>query len=384
MDPNTNQNPNNQTSASTPEGINPQPAPASETPVSAWETPAPEAQPTPQPVAAPEPALQAKDSIVEDSAKKPASRKATITLVVILVILLAAAGIGFGVWSAINTNQKPAPVQPTEPTTPTNEPSDEPTADVTEEVELTDANIIKDLDQKIAYLHIISDITPIFKTILGHNELSLYRQNPLGEDYRQFVTERSLSGQYRPVSSEELAVLKTNYPDYEFDGWNQGGRYTEVIDADTYANRYLDLFGKEPDYDNRPTDPCRPHFQYDKTTNLIFERTNGCGEGVSATVTYFSKNKYTTTGENVYAYINAVAVDYGTGNIYCSASEIGWGDDSQPCGTTTTIDYANYQTDTYETFKEYGDRTTYRFTFKKADNGTYYFDKVEKIENIND
>ena len=150
MEPNTNQDPNNQTSAPTPEGINPQAAPAPETPAPASEAPAP--QPAPQSIAESEPTLQAKDSVVEDSTKKPTNKKTTIILVVILVILLAAAGIGFGVWNAINANQKTAPA-PAQPVAPTDEPSDEPTADVTEEVELTNANIIKDLDQKIAYLH---------------------------------------------------------------------------------------------------------------------------------------------------------------------------------------------------------------------------------------
>ncbi|MBR3180223.1 hypothetical protein IKF57_01690 [Candidatus Saccharibacteria bacterium] len=371
MDPNTNQNPNNQTPASMPEGINPQPTPASETPVSAWETPAPEVQPTPQPVVAPEPALQAKDSIVEDHAKKPASRKTTITLVVILVILLAAAGIGFGVWSAINANQKPAPVQPTEPTTPT----DEPTADVTEEVELTDANIIKDLDQKIAYLNFTNEITPTFKTYRGHPETRLYKENPLSESYKQSVVSSSLIEQYRTATADELAALRTDYPNFNFTD------YTQVVDADAFSNRYLDLFGSKLNRDIAiEVDETCPS-QYDKTTNLYFDPPLGCGGGTSAVETYFSKNKYTIANDDVYVYVNAVTVDYDTGNVYCSAM-YWWGEGApEPCGTINPTDY---QTATYETFKEYGDRTTYRFTFKKADNGTYYFDKVEKIENIND
>ena len=344
------------------------------------EQPMPPEVPTSQPL--PEqsqPAFQNQDSVVGDNSKKP-SKKTTIVLVIILAILVIA-GIGFGIWMAINGNQKPAenpPVTPVEPSEEEKPSEEEPSEEesTVEEVELTDANIIKDLDQKIAYLHIIDDAAPTFETMRGHNESPLYRQNPLSEDYKQFVTEISLTGQYRPANNEEIAVLKANYPDYDFDSWNQPGTYTEVIDGNAYASRYTDLFGKEPDYDIVPIDPCRPSFQYDKTTNLMFEKPNGCGDGASATVTYFSKNKYTTTGENVYVYTNAVTVDYETGNVYCSAM-YWWGESApESCGTINPTDYP---TATYETFKEYGDRTTYRFTFKKALDGTYYFDKVEKV-----
>lgn len=382
MEPNTNQDPNNQTPAPTPEGINSQPVPAPEAPAPASEAPAPqpapEAQPAPQSIAESEPTLQAKDSVIEDSTKKPTNKKTTIILVVILVILLAAAGIGFGVWNAINANQKPAPA-PAQPVTPTDEPSDGPTADVTEEVELTDANIIKDLDQKIAYLHIINDVAPTFVTTYGHPEDRLYSEDPLTEKYKQFVTQTSLEDQYRKITPSELATLETNYPNYDFASWNNENElFTKVIDADVFANRYLDLFGEKLDRSvSIEIDGTCPS-QYDETTNLYFQPPFGCGSGVSAFRTYFSKVKYTTTGENAYVYVNAVTVDYETGNIYCTT--IDWWshryDAPQPCGTTTN---SNGASDTYETFKEYGDRTTYRFVFKKADNGTYYFDKVEKV-----
>ena len=134
----------------------------------------PESEPKPVPQPEPEESKPTPVSQSEPTPQKPAKKPKGLIALVIIFALLAATGIGFGVWGVIIANQKPTTPEestsqttdkPAEPTAPT-----EPTTDVVEEVELTDANIIKDLDQKIAYLHIINDITPTFETMRGRSE----------------------------------------------------------------------------------------------------------------------------------------------------------------------------------------------------------------------
>ena len=300
---------------------------------------------------------------------------------VIILAILVVAGIGFGIWMAISGNQKPAenpPVTPVEPSEEEEEPSeDEP---ITEEVELTDANIIKELDEKIAVLHggyNLKNLTaPTIVIAHGlHQEIPLYIDGNLSNAAKLANIALALqnSNLATSVTPSIASSIASNFPDLSFT-YNTSLETTQqmlegnIFAKDVFESKYHDVFGGELVYENSRY--C-PQVYYDDSGYYFMDYA--CG-GTDPSTTYFYKNRYTTDGDNVYVYINAGLIDE-KNKIHCDVDT----NEESICGTleddTTdfTIDSTNYNQ-----FAEY------RFTFKKADNGTYYFDKVEKIEKTND
>ncbi|MDO4752628.1 MAG: hypothetical protein Q4A36_00070 [Candidatus Saccharibacteria bacterium] len=371
-----------ETSESQPE-VAPQVKPESETetePKSEHQSvPQPESKPESEPKPAPQPEPEeSKPTPVpqsEPTPQKPAKKPKGLIALVIIFALLAAAGIGFGIWGVIITIQKPTtPEQPTsqttdEPTEPTKPSNPEP---IVTETEITDAYVLRDLDSKLATLHFTENTNSTI--ILGPSlflEGGLYSEDGVSELYKISVINAQLNDHknlYRSPNQEELASLMTNLsgkiPKFAIPDSSSNSGW-EVVDANTFIAKYLEVFGNEPNLRivNDETSKC-PLLRYDSITNLLYQYP-GCG-GTSPLERYYYKNRYTADSDNAYVYINAGIVDLDTLKIYCEINT------SSPCGDYNggdfTIDASNHNK-----FAEY------RFVFKKADNGTYYFDKVEKV-----
>ena len=339
----------------------------------------PEDEPVSEPKSAPQPGSEEPKPTSapqsEPTPQKPAKKPKGLIALVIIFALLAATGIGFGVWGVIIANQKPTtPEQPTsqttdEPTEPTEPSNPEP---IVTETEITDAYVLRDLDSKLATLHFTENTNSTI--ILGpglFSEGGLYSEDGISELYKISVINAQLNDHkylYRSPNQEELASLMTNLsgkiPKFAIPDSSSNSGW-EVVDANTFIAKYLEVFGNEPNLRivNDETSKC-PLLRYDSTTNLLYQYP-GCG-GTSPLKRYYYKNRYTADSDNAYVYINAGIVDLDTSKIYCEINT------SSPCddynGGDFTIDASNHNQ-----FAEY------RFVFKKADNGTYYFDKVEKV-----
>lgn len=345
--------------------------------------PQPESKPESEPKSAPQPEPEeSKPTPVpqpEPTPQKPAKKPKGLIALVIIFALLAATGIGFGVWGVIIANQKPTtPEESTSQTTdkpaePTE--STEPTTDVTQEIELTDVNIIKDLNEKVvlltgtAYENDLQSPTIVTKDGT-HPEFSLYLNGDYSNAAKIVYTMYALPTSSQVYVTDAMAnTFISNLPETEKKGWTvsdllkniQGLTFTKK----SIDDKYYDLFGTEPSLDGSYNCP-KPYYD----NSGYYFAVSMCG-GTSPLDAYYYKNRYTTDGDHAYVYINAGVLDRQFSKIYCEIVPQG-GTDIAPCdtynGTSFTIDATNH-----DKFAEY------RFVFKKADNGTYYFDKVEKV-----
>ena len=104
----------------------------------------------------------------------------------------------------------------------------------------------------------------------------------------------------------------------------------------------------------------------------FIDPNSGCG-GTSSATNYYYKNAYTTDGDHAYVYVSASTLSEADLNIYCDIMLYGSGEKPEVCGAFSDVDEFTLDASNYKDFAQY------RFVFKKAANGTYYFEKVEKL-----
>ena len=301
---------------------------------------------------------------------KPKNHKATIwALSILAIIALAAAGVFAYLYF---TNQNPTPETVVK--------NDEDTPEPTEEVEITDTYTLRDLDEKIAILHDTSETGPTIGkgTVVGgysDNILNMYKNgylDPLSIQVAYVIN--AIKPQFRHLNAAEReAVISMVQPEYREELQNV---ILWGIDGDLVASKYQDVFGKE--LARETSDNCYT-YKYDSTYDFYYQNPiGGCG-GTSPYKTSHYKNKYTVAGNNAYVYMYVALSDAETNNVYCDVAFLNTSgpfdlsSDAKVCAPlpadgSFTLNESNYQ-----------DFTEYRFVFNKADNGTYYFEKVEKL-----
>ena len=306
----------------------------------------------------------------EASKNEPAqSKPKKLIILVVIFAILAAISIGFGIWGIINVNQKPTPI----PVAPTNPEPIEPA--VNEEVELTDNYIVKDLNEKLAALHHTNLLDSPMVTRAyedGGNYDMIYElyNGTLSENAKIFTVYSYLKDQFKAPSIDTENTIIAKYPNNYDKTDFENGRLM-VIDANTFASGYHALFGNSLNLSSINDTTLCPRHRYDDSLGLIITDVR-CG-GTGPNISYFYKDQYTKDNDHVYAYIDAIEI--GEEGIYCGIKSGYENDPSLKCGTAPAI----------ENIKEfdispYRDKTgKYRFVFTKADDGTYFFVRVEKI-----
>lgn len=334
------------------------PVPAPEAP---QEIPTPQEAPAPQ--ASPEP----------DPAKKS---KAVVWLLSFLLILAIAAAAVFAYFYFNNQTSQPTPQGGSSETTPSEETESD------EEVVITDTYILRDLDEKMAILHISTSTDATTIKIRGmHQELPLYTDGGLSDAAKLAHVMESLKNSSHVLTMQERESVVANeisncencdernianIKQYAYSG----------VDGDIVVAKYLDVFGENLVYDKtKHGKPYCPYYRYDENSNIYYDPGGGCG-GTSPYTNYYYKSSYTMTKENAYVTVSAATYDdtETPGTIYCDII----GRDSSAalpdvCGTADNYDDFTIDETNYQHF------TQYRFIFDKAENGTYYFEKVEKL-----
>lgn len=302
-------------------------------------------------------------------------------LIIILSILLA---LSLGVAAVFAYLYFSNNIQNTSTTAPAPET---PVSDETEEVEITDTYVLRDLDEKMAILHFSSMTSPVIIKERGtHPELQLYENGDLSEVAKAMHLIYSLSNQARYLSYDEKLLIASEL------GYSDSGEQAllneplEAIDANIVAKKYLDLFGKELIYSQIVDDFYCPSYNYSAANDVYYlDPRGGCG-GTSPYNNYYYKYKYTTQGDKAYVYVAATTVSpdanenaqVGSDDIvYCDVVKYYADSNNKPevCAAITeaeanafTVNESNYQ-----------DFAQYRFVFHKADDGTYYFEEVEQL-----
>lgn len=200
-----------------------------------------------------------------------------------------------------------------------------------------------------------------------------------------------------PQSNEKTNILN-NEQKLKLALFNSGSGMTEVsenkeISLETLKTRYKALFNEEIEQFD---DVCIAWYcyKYDQTKNVYYESSTMIdgASGGSGIISYINAINY--VNDFVYVYINfgSYEVDFQGGGNKCYVVD----------GVVNYDDKMNYDNPIFvgkygydnvndkviyecEDFKidesNYKEFTNYKFTFKKNSEGTYYFDKVEKVEN---
>ena len=252
----------------------------------------------------------------------------------------------------------------------------EPTSD--DEVEITDTNLLQELDRKMAILHNTTETGPfLFKRGMGLGYsmvYPLYSGEGLSNLARLVHVANSIEGDHIVNSVEMQAIIdKTGYTNIakEFERGDM-----KAIERETLFAKYLDTYGEEFDEESIVNQRYCPTYYYEPTYDFYYGPITGCG-GTGPYNGLYYKNKYTTDDEHAYVYVSVGTFNEEDYNIYCglitkdsypsiceeSRVPLGYPDDDD-----YVIDATNYQ--------KYAQ---YRFVFNKADNGSYYFSKVEKL-----
>ena len=290
--------------------------------------------------------------------KSKTSKSLTWCLAILAVVSIVAAVI-FGY--LYFTSPAPSP-------TPT--PAPNQTSTSTEEIDLTDTLLKRDLDRKIATLHYVSSTEPTFTTARVLREQPLYIDGDLPDEAKIAALAYSLSNQSRTLSNEEIDAIIAERG-YSNDIRENMLKFTDVIDGDIFREQYLDTFGKELTLGDEDSLYC-PKYLYNAEFDIYYQDPNsGCG-GTGNLKNYYYKNSYKLAGDKAYVYISVGSLENDT--VYCdfvqkkSNSELPEVCETNPDLKTFTINNDNYN-----------NYANYRFIFNKAADGTYYFERVEKV-----
>lgn len=258
------------------------------------------------------------------------------------------------------------------------------------EVEITDNNLIVDLNKKI-------------NVILFGNENDDYNNKYIVED-ANVLSEKVFSGNI--TDSEKLRVVLNSmyyskkYENIETDLNNVASSLSIApydipfiigeIDGNSVKKEVNKIFGKE--LLNQDTDKSKcPYFVYDKNNNKYYV-ISSCGGVFSGSLLATYKNKYTLSGDEAYVYVNVAEVT----NKF-SSSGISYNIFNDYVGSfekNSNIQYSDVENKVYKNiesfaklneirnsiinesnYKQFGE---YIFKFKKDNNGNYYFVNVTK------
>ena len=318
-------------------------------------TSAPQPEPTPPPT--PEPS--------HDAPRKP---KALITTAITCAIL-AVAGIAFGIYGMFFQPQPKCETN-CEQTSGTASDIQESTSESNEEVEITNTYILRDLDEKLALLHFTHQTSPTLSFHFGlHSEFPLYKEGNLNDTAKLTRVVYSLGNYSREAYASEKEAIAANFGLSEFETSS-----IEVINADIADDKYYDTFGEKPVRETTIDRKVCNSYTYDQSLNIYFS-IPGCG-GTSSLDSNYYKTKYTTQGDHAYVYVKTAVMDFSSGNIYCDAGSFET-ENAALCGSGTKNSDGMFEFS--EDSIDHDSLATYRFIFNLADNGTYYFEKVEKV-----
>ena len=307
--------------------------------------------------------------------EKPKNQKRSIIILsVIAGIFLIATGIFAFLYFSNNSGGE-------EPQEESSEDTQEIVADETEEIEITDQLLKNDLDEKIAILHDTPQTSATINkgTVVGGYSNSLFELYLTGNisqpPLRVSRVINALQPQFRYLNAEEREAIVNSVPqEYQEEVRNQA---LQGIDGSIVSKKYKEVFGEEASKEE--LNNCYA-YKYNSTYDIYYkDPIGGCG-GTSPFKTYHYKNKYTTDGDKAYIYVFTALSDGENNNVYCDIAYLDitgtfeLTDDAKVCDTVSTggkdftLNDSNYQ-----------NFAQYRFVFNEADDGTYYFSKVEKL-----
>ncbi len=319
-------------------------------------------------------------SMIANEQPKP-SHTATIIAVILALVAVALAGTFAYLYFTKptikltdNTSSSNTSTNPVNPSTDTN------TTDTTNTT--TDASFTKEGDA-ITNSETISELTEKVSLLFGYEfddnliistggsvateDIDLITNGDLEETYR--INHLAFSStEARDLTDQEVETIENE------DGVSLVLTDKKGIDGDIIAAAYKNLFGKE--LEKGPVEKSACSFSYNKTVDVYYNGNGGCG-GYSSYFRYYHITDFTEKEDTAYVYTQAASVESDSA-VFCDVSK-----EIQENGASATVKTcAPALTETTGPEGFFADTTAnfarYRFVFNQADDGSYYFVKVEK------
>lgn len=316
----------------------------------------------------------------ETPIKQQSNQKPNKTIIWLLSVIAVIAVVTAIIFAFLYFSNR-SPQNPTQPEATSDSDIDTPSdVDIPteEETEITDTYIIRDLDEKTTtLLGVTANTNPI--RIRGYytEDIDLFKNGDLSEPARlgRVITPLVQRG----LTTEEIDAIVLQEQYSEQDAAYYKKEEPKGIDGKDVRAKYKDTFGVDPTPGLAAEDQCGG-YSYNAQNDVYFKGLiYGCG-GTNPQTRYYYINNHTITGDKAYVYIStAISSPENTDTgekVYCDVislegSEI---ENAKVCATISdsdsfTLDETNYK-----------DYSNYRFVFNKANDGTYYFEKVEKVK----
>lgn len=251
------------------------------------------------------------------------------------------------------------------------------------DVSRSEANIIEELKEKVGIIlgKINDDNTIKVGRSIQNDDLELFTKGDLPDavGIASIILRSSeletialsddqidkINGYYSENYVNKVAFDK-NLREFLEENRSDGGFY-----GDDIAKIYHDIFGQ--DVIHQDIVYCPIYFNYYQELNIYYKLRGGCGGWTDYNRQYYVYD-YDVSDDNAYVYI-AAASSNGEGELMCDVytyDELNSGESINVCGSVSDpedlINSSNYQ-----------NFAKYRFVFNNADDGTYYFVKVEKL-----
>lgn len=315
--------------------------------------------------------------------EKPKNHKTPIIIlsIILCISVIAACVFAYLYFSNNSGEGQGEPAGTSQQTTP-------PTTEPTEETEITDQSLKDDIDEKIAILLDIEDKSPsLVVRGIGQNDESLFHNGNITESSK-VISVISNTLELRPLNEEEIAsaISQTGLSGESESYFRQN--LAKGIDGNVVVEKYKEIFGEE--IAKGPIATSCGQYEYDVIHELYYDAGFGCG-GTTPYIRLYYKNRYTTDDKHAYVYTSAAfmsrtfetspagTTDKLPWHVYCDITDLGptgVADNAKECATLQTDEEADSFTLNDSNYEQYAQ---YRYVFDKADNGVYYFSKVEKL-----
>ena len=249
-----------------------------------------------------------------------------------------------------------------------------PTSGTESETEITDAYILRDLDEKISILLYNSETSASFnsgRNIVEH-DLDLFEDGVYDQSVRAGVVAYSIPPETLDYFKLESIISENTYDDVTVTTLRDRG--FSGIEGEKVRKKYQDVFGESLSVGAEAKFYCG--FNYNTEYDFYYENVLGCG-GTTPYIRHYYKSNYTVAGDYAYVYVSTALLNLENDTIYCDITSLssggGLSDDAKICETTSDSTSFSLNASNYESYSKY------RFVFQKSDTGTYAFKQVERL-----
>ncbi|MBQ6354834.1 hypothetical protein IJJ18_00170 [Candidatus Saccharibacteria bacterium] len=260
-----------------------------------------------------------------------------------------------------------------------NSKNNEPVANNQEQTQTSDTSAEKipeeATEQKIADQAVATDLIKKVQLLFGNyqgDDYTLTGDKSMVSNPAFYPTKGAIDNSL--TEADKIAVAINYHNVLASKKGNVARTYTaaEINDA------YKKLFGTDiPNPQSGKTNTCFGNFAYNAAQQTYSTPVTGCG-GTMTPYDYLYAYETTAKDDTAYVYVAAGSIvpeTSGTGFVYTQFNDLSDHSSRSKISSSSDYDPSNNPINS----SNYDQFTKYRFVFKKAADGSYYFEKVEKI-----